>query len=97
MPTCARKRYLEIAFESCVGWPECTCAAVKETWETTLTDGVPLRLKGRVDFTCPNCFCQTHFASAVEHELVNPDVDSVLSWRRVSCEEQLDTFHSSLF
>ena len=45
-----------------------------------------------VDFTCLNCFCQTHFASAVEHELVDPDVECVLSWRRVSCEQQLDTF-----
>ena len=46
-----------------------------------------------VDFTCLNCFSQTHFASAFEIELVNPDVECVLSWRRVSCEQQLDTFH----
>ena len=51
-----------------------------------------LSLKGRVDFTCLNCFSQTHFASAVERALVDPDVDCVLSWRRVSCEQQLDTF-----
>ena len=25
-----------------------------------------------VDFTCLNCFTQTHFASAVGHELVDP-------------------------
>ena len=31
-----------------------------------------LSLKGRVDFTCLNCFCQTHFASAVGHEFVDP-------------------------
>ena len=31
-----------------------------------------LSLKGRVDFTCLNCFGQTHFASAVGHELVDP-------------------------
>ena len=31
-----------------------------------------LSLKGRVDFTCLNCFNQTHFASAVGHELVDP-------------------------
>ena len=42
-----------------------------------------------VDFTCLHCFSQTRFASAVEHELVNPDVECVLSWRRVSCEQQL--------
>ena len=39
-PTCARKRCLEIGFESCVDWPECTYAAVKETWVTTLTVGI---------------------------------------------------------
>ena len=47
-----------------------------------------------VDFTCLNCFRQTHFASAVEHEFVDPDVECVLSWRRVSCEQQQDTFQS---
>ena len=31
-----------------------------------------LSLKERVDFTCLNCFGQTHFASAVGHELVDP-------------------------
>ena len=29
-------------------------------------------LKGRVDFTCLFCCNQTHFASAVGHELVDP-------------------------
>ena len=36
----APKRYLEIGFVSCVGWLGCTYANVKETWVTTLTDGV---------------------------------------------------------
>ena len=31
-----------------------------------------LSLKGRVAFTCLNCFSQTHFASAVGHESVDP-------------------------
>ena len=49
-----------------------------------------------VDVTCLNCFRQTHFASAVGHELVDPKTSKrVLSWRRVSCEQQLDTFQSS--
>ena len=30
-----------------------------------------LSLKGRVDFTCLKCLSQTHFASAVGHELVD--------------------------
>ena len=47
-----------------------------------------------VDFTCLNCVSQTHFASAVEHAFVDPEVECVLSWRRVPCEQQLDTFQS---
>ena len=47
---------------------------------------------GFVDLTCPNCFSQTHFASAVELEFVDPDAECVLPWRRVSCEQQSDTF-----
>ena len=35
-------------------------------------------LKGRVDFTCPFCCNQTHFASAVGHDLVDPSFESVL-------------------
>ena len=31
-----------------------------------------MSLKGRVDFTCLNCFSQTHFASAVGHVSVDP-------------------------
>ena len=31
-----------------------------------------LILEGRVDFTCLLCCNQTHFASAVEHGLVDP-------------------------
>ena len=31
-----------------------------------------LSLKGRVDFTCFNCFSQTHFESAVGHVVVDP-------------------------
>ena len=39
-PADVRERYLEIGFASCVGWPECAYAAVKETWATTLTVGI---------------------------------------------------------
>ena len=50
-----------------------------------------------VDFTCLNCLSQTHFASAVGNELVDPKrrTNPYLSWRRVSCEQKLDTFQSS--
>ena len=46
-----------------------------------------LSLKGRVDFTCLLRCNQIHFASVVGHGLV----DSVPSWRRVSCEQQVDS------
>ena len=63
---------------------------IRELCRTTLTHGVrvvwmscagvrnsntaaTLTLKGRVDFTC---FSQTHFASAVGHESVDPNVDA---------------------
>ena len=34
------KAYLEIGSVSCVGWPGCTYAAVKETWVTIPTNGI---------------------------------------------------------
>ena len=37
-----------------------------------------LSLKGRVDFTCLNCFSQTHFASEVGHELVKCRTRSIM-------------------
>ena len=43
------------------------CAGVRNSNRTAT-----LSLKGRIDFTCLNCFSQTHFASAVGHEFVNP-------------------------
>ena len=67
-----------------------SCAEVRNS-----SRAATLSLKGRVDFTCLNCVCQTHFASAVGHVLVDPNVERVLSWRRVSYEQQLDTFQSS--
>ena len=44
-----------------------TCAEVRNS-----SSGATLSLKGRVDITCLHCFSQTHFASAVGHESVDP-------------------------
>ena len=44
-----------------------SCAGVRNSNRTAT-----LSLNGRVDFTCLNCLSQTHFASAVGHELVDP-------------------------
>ena len=54
-----------------------------------------LSLQGRVDFTCLNYFSQTHFASAVEHDLVNPKRRTRSFMKRGSRERQSDTFQSS--
>ena len=53
-----------------------------------------LSLKGRVDFTCLNCFSQTRFASAVEHELVDPHVEC---WTTLRWTPLRGTAQNSLF
>ena len=49
----------------CLSWM--SCVGVKNSNRAST-----LSVKGRVDFTCLNCFSQTHFSSAVGHELVDP-------------------------
>ena len=44
-----------------------SCAEVRNS-----NGAAMMSLKGRVDLTRLNCCSQTHFASAVGHELVDP-------------------------
>ena len=55
-----------------------SCAHVRNSNRAAM-----LSLKGRVDFTCLNCFSQTHFAFTGGHELVGPSFESIL-WKLVS-------------